>query len=198
MAKRGKKTRTHVNIPICLAAVLLCLTMFSSYFSSRVVARYTTTENSGDSARVIKFGDLTLTETGGDPQYIAPGVELEWNASLSFTGSEAATYVFVEVDGVASGTADAVTLFSGGPEWVVADGWEYLAPGVYYRALVPNAVLTDVALFESASVVVSEYMTAADIVAIGTISPSFRASVVQSNGFASPADAWDSLEGNHP
>lgn len=79
MAARRKKTGAKVNIPMCLACVLLCLTLFSVHFSSGVVARYTTTTDSGDSARVIKFGDLTLTEPGGRPSTSPPA--LRWNGT---------------------------------------------------------------------------------------------------------------------
>lgn len=207
MAARRKKTGAKVNIPMCLACVLLCLTLFSVHFSSGVVARYTTTTDSGDSARVIEFGDLTLTETGGETQYIAPGVTLEWNAHVTFEGSESATYVFVEVSGVYAEANGTVTLFAGGPTWTVdtgTDKWEYLGAYdgtyVYYRALDPNTEL-DEALFKETGAVVSETLTAADLEDFESVSPKFRASVVQSNGFANegdpPAAAWKSLEDNH-
>lgn len=204
MAAR-RKNRAKMNIPMCLACVLLCLTLVSVRLSSGVVARYTTNTDSGDSARVIKFGDLTLTETGGG--YIAPGVTLKWNARVSFEGSESATYVFVEVSGVHAGDASTVTLFNGGPSWSVvtgADGWTYLGAydgggtHVYYRALAPNATMTNVPLFKSDTVEIADTVTADQIAAIGSASPKFRASVVQSNGFANAGAAWTSLETKHP
>ena len=202
MAARRKKTGAKVNIPMCLACVLLCLTLFSVHFSSGVVARYTATADSGDSARVIKFGNLTAAETVGQP-YIAPGMELNWNISVSFTGSESATYVFVELTGIHSATAATVTLFDGGPDWTVNTAyWTAVdtVPGVYYHALDPNATMDGVALFANNgdSTAVPDTMTAAQIAAIGTREPAFRASVVQSNGFDTVADAWASLESNHP
>lgn len=195
---RQNRPRAKMNIPVCLACVLLCLTLVSIRLSSGVVARYTTTADSGDSARVIRFGDLTLTEYGGDPQYIAPGVTLEWNASVSFTGSESATFVFVEVSGVKSGNASTVTLFDD-VDFAVAEGWTYLADTeyVYYRALAPNVEMTNVPLFEGDTAVVPESLTAEQIAAMSSISTKFRASVVQSNGFDDAAAAWESLETNH-
>lgn len=201
---RQNRPRAKMNIPVCLACVLLCLTLVSIRLSSGVVARYSTTADSGDSARVIRFGDLTLTEYGGDPQYIAPGVTLEWNASVSFTGSESATFVFVEVSGVESGADGTVTLFDD-VDFTVADGWEYLdsytkddvTKYVYYRALEPNVEMTNVALFANGSAVVPESLTAEQIAAMSSISTKFRASVVQSNGFANAAAAWESLEEKH-
>lgn len=205
---RQNRPRAKMNIPVCLACVLLCLTLVSIRLSSGVVARYTTTADSGDSARVIRFGNLTLTETA-DQTYIAPGMALEWNASVTFTGSESATFVFVEVSGVESGADSTVTLFTDGPRWTVdtgADKWNYLGPYtkdaktkyVYYWELEPNETMTDVPLFENAvSTAVPDSLTAEQIAAIGSVTPKFRASVVQSNGFDDAAAAWESLETKH-
>ena len=200
MAK-AKRSRAKVNIPICLAGVLLCLTLFSIHLTGGIFARYTTTASSSDSARVIRFGQLSLALTGGDtPQYIAPGVELEWNAAVTFAGSESATYVFLEVEGAAAGDADGVAPFTNGPEWAVATGWKYLAGTdlVYYRELEPNQNLAGVKLFSSDTAVVSEDLTVEQIKTIVPVYPVCRASVVQSNGFETPADAWASLESKHP
>lgn len=199
MAAR-RKNRAKMNIPMCLACVLLCLTLVSVRLSSGVVARYTTNTDSGDSARVIKFGDLTLTETGGG--YIAPGVTLKWNARVSFEGSESATYVFVEVSGVHAGDADGITPFANGPKWMVNQTlWTYLGvydgSYVYYQSLVPNKTLNE-NLFTDAAATVPDTLTAAQIAAIPSVSPKFRASVVQSNGFANAGAAWTSLETKHP
>ena len=201
MAARRKKTGSKMNIPLCLACVLLCLTLFSFHFSGGVVARYSTTASSGDSARVIQFGDLTLTETVPQP-YMAPGAALGWNAAVSFTGSESATYVFVEVAGVHAGDADGITPFANGPKWMVNQTlWTYLdvydGSYVYYRALAPNVTLNE-NLFANDSATVSENLTAVQIEAIPRVSPKFRASVVQSNGFANAGAAWTSLETKHP
>lgn len=197
---RARRPRAKVNIPICLAGVLLCLTLFSIHLTGGIFARYTTTSTSSDSARVIRFGQLTLALTGGDTQYIAPGVTLEWNAAVTFAGSESATYVFLEVEGAAAGDADGVTPFDNGPKWAVATGWKYLAGTdlVYYRELEPNQNLAGVKLFSSDTAVVSEYLTVEQIKAIVPVYPVCRASVVQSNGFETPADAWASLESKHP
>jgi len=63
MEKRlHKNTR---NIPLRLAAVLLCLTLASTSFVSGLFARYVATDQGGDSARVAKFsitGSDVLTQ----------------------------------------------------------------------------------------------------------------------------------------
>ena len=49
------RPKVKFNIPICLAAVLLCLTLFSFYFSGGLYAKYVTRASGSDSARVAKF-----------------------------------------------------------------------------------------------------------------------------------------------
>ena len=110
MAKRVLKRRSKVNIPICAAAVLLCLTMFSAHLTGGIYARYSTTASGSDSARVIKFGQLTLTDETKTPTItvgsgseaieqiiVIPGVPIDREVLVSFDGSESATYVFLEV-----------------------------------------------------------------------------------------------------
>ncbi len=185
---------------IKVAIVLFILITVTVYLMGSLFARYVSGDQGQDSARVIYFSQIALTKYGDDNQYIAPGAALEWNAYISFPGSESATYVFVEISGVYSVDGDAVTLFSGGPEWTVADAWTHLGVYdgtlVYYCALEPNVTLTDVALFESDAAMVPETLTAEDLETID-ISSAFRASVVQSNGFDSVEAAWQSLETNH-
>lgn len=53
MAKH-KKTAA-VNIPMCIAACLFCLTLFSFYLCGGLYARYTTSARGEDAARVAKF-----------------------------------------------------------------------------------------------------------------------------------------------
>ena len=201
MARQKKRAKSRVNIPIILAAVLLCLTLISIHLAGGIVARYTTTTDSGDSARVIRFGDITLTLIDGTEQILYPGATPKWNTKVSFDGSESATYVFVEVTGISSASGATVTLFHDGPSWTVdTEYWTAVDtvnyPGVYYHALAPNATMDEVPLFENdtATTAASAELTAAQL---PTITATFRASVVQSNGFNSPEAAWQSLEENH-
>lgn len=50
-----RKADKKINIPLCVATVLLCLTMFSTYMTSGLYARYTASASGGDSARVAAF-----------------------------------------------------------------------------------------------------------------------------------------------
>ncbi len=47
--------KSQKNIPMRIAAVLLCLTLFSTYLVTGLFARYTTSAQGGDHARVAKF-----------------------------------------------------------------------------------------------------------------------------------------------
>ena len=62
-----------VNIPMALACVLLCLTLITTHMTGGLFARYTTTAQASDSARVAKFSilggksdDVTITCGQGD------------------------------------------------------------------------------------------------------------------------------------
>ena len=104
------KHRTHskLNIPFCAGLVLLCLTLFSMHLTSGLYARYVTSDSAEDAARVIKFGNLTLTETGDfatGQAILVPGkdlikdVTIESNKIASvYVTSEVDTIVFVSVD----------------------------------------------------------------------------------------------------
>ena len=47
--------KTKMNIPMCLAAILLCLTLFSFHLRGGLYARYTTSDSGEDAARVARF-----------------------------------------------------------------------------------------------------------------------------------------------
>jgi len=66
------KKRGQVNIPICLAGILFCLTLFSIHLTSGLYAKYMAKSGSEDSARVAQMA--AGTEVVIDEQImIAPG-----------------------------------------------------------------------------------------------------------------------------
>ena len=80
MAKFLRKPKR--NIALRLAGILFCLTLVSFYMVSGLFAKYMTRGQGSDSARVIKFGDITLTETGdfyegGNKMWIVPGLDIK-------------------------------------------------------------------------------------------------------------------------
>lgn len=199
--------KTKMNIPMCLAAILLCLTLISIHLTSGLYAKYISSASGNDSARVIKFGELTLTEEGdfyeGNKLMIIPGVALTKKATVSFSGSESATYVFVEITPSKWSTTDNKTfsLMSNGKtamQWNVAEGWLFLKSDngtyIYYRELTPNTELiaTDI-IAENGKITVSNQITKSEIQVMTGISIKLRATVVQSGGFENPAAAWNSV-----
>ena len=204
----AKHTKTaKVNIPMCIASFLFCLTLISIHLTSGLYAKYISSASGNDSARVIKFGELTLTEEGdfyeGNKLMIIPGVALTKKATVSFSGSESATYVFVEITPSKWSTTDNKTfsLMSNGKtamQWNVAEGWLFLKSDngtyIYYRELTPNTELiaTDI-IAENGKITVSNQITKSEIQVMTGISIKLRATVVQSGGFENPEAAWNSV-----
>lgn len=58
-----KKNKKKINIPLCAAAVLLCLTMISISMTSGLYAKYTTSSTGSDSARVAGFHVSTTVDS---------------------------------------------------------------------------------------------------------------------------------------
>lgn len=199
--------KTKMNIPMCLAAILLCLTLISIHLTSGLYAKYISSASGNDSARVIKFGELTLTEEGdfyeGNKLMIIPGVALTKKATVSFSGSESATYVFVEITPSKWSTTDNKTfsLLSNGKtamQWNIAEGWIFLKSDngtyIYYRELDPNTELVAADIIaENGKVSVSDQITKSEIETMTGISIKLRATVVQSGGFENPEAAWNSV-----
>lgn len=204
----AKHTRTaKVNILMCIASFLFCLTLISIHLTSGLYAKYISSASGNDSARVIKFGELTITETGDfyedNKLMIIPGVDLTKKATVSFSGSESATYVFVEILPTGWSATDNVTfaLLSNGKtamQWSIADGWVFLKSDngtyIYYRKLAPNLELVTADIIAgNGKITVSDQITKSEIKAMTNVSIKLRATVVQSGGFENPEAAWNSV-----
>lgn len=204
---KNRQPRAKMNIPMLCACVLLCLTLFSFHLTGGLYARYTTRAEAADNARVVKFGDLTLTEGGdfstGDPVKVIPGVDLSKKVTVSFTPAEVSTYIFVEV------TTDTGWTTANNYEFTAADGklswsadqevWTYHATSentrVYYHALAANDTFSKDFIKENGKIEVSPELTAVDLNNLkDKIDISFRATVVQNGGFDSVTEAWNSVK----
>ena len=203
--RRGKyeKVRTPVvSIAMYMAVVLFWLIAISVYISSGLFAKYSTTASGGDSARVIKFGDLIVTENNvagseGGNFYFAPGVDIQKKVTVAFEGSEAATYVFVRVEtpGWAFENNRDFVLNQGDTQimsWSVDDKWTYLPTEenayVFYAVLNPNNPMDDWDVVKNGTVTVSKDVTRTDYKNLDgiTIAINIEAYVVQANGFCAP------------
>lgn len=213
MADSYRKRRSSLTMGerlLFLAGILFCLILITTAMLGGLFARYTTSGSGSDSARVAKFGNLTLTESGdfdgtaGKKGMIIPGVALTKNATVTFTGSEMATVVFVEV--IVPKDTWVMTdhqLFSyGGMSWSVASGWTYLETDedtagnirhVYYQTLVPNAELVNKPIVKDGEIKIDEDITKDSITGLAGANLSFRASVIQAGGFESVEDAWAAM-----
>ena len=56
--------KAKMNIPMCAAAVLLCLTLFSLHLMSGLYAKYVSKDSGSDSARVAAFNVITTGDVG--------------------------------------------------------------------------------------------------------------------------------------
>lgn len=196
-----KRARAKMNIPMCLAGVLFCLTLFSFHLSSGVIARYSATTDGADSARVIEFGKIALTGQTEEKLIVYPGAKLSWNAAVSFEGSESATYVFLEVkpkDGT-DWTVSERTYSALGEKlkWDVAVGWEPVEgyPNVYFRSLDPNEKLVEAPVVKDGAITVEDTLEAKTLSGMSKdLELDFTAVVVQSNGFKDEKVAWATLK----
>lgn len=105
MRKDHHKSKTKMNIPVRAAAVLLCLTLASTYFVSGLFARYSTSDQSGGNARVARFsfdgGFLNATNATILSRYIEasliPGEENEDVTLIIENNSEVAVEYTIDV-----------------------------------------------------------------------------------------------------
>lgn len=198
MEKKIKKFR------LPLRAWLLYLVLVAFLSTGVTLSKYVTSTQGGDSARIIKFGDISITETGDftDEKFrIQPGVNLNKTATIDFKGSEANTYVFLEVStDTFTAAADNYT-FSTVDEkikWSVdKTKWTYLASEtgkyIYYKALTANTAFNADIITDN-KVYVSEQLLNSEAQGITNLSVSFRGIAVQANGFPTASDAWEAVK----
>ena len=191
----GKRLAKPNKRRLPLRAWLLYLAVATFALTGVTFSRYMASAYSQDEARVITFGDLTVTDSGVTP--VQPGVAAQKDLTVRFDGSEAATYVFVEVQGGWTRGADNRTYTYGADRlsWRVADGWTHLQDNVYYRALSPNTALT-AGLIDGGAVNVSEDMTRTELEELSkALSIRVRAAAVQREGGDTAQIAWERLSG---
>lgn len=191
----GKRLAKPNKRRLPLRAWLLYLAVATFALTGVTFSRYVASAHSQDEARVITFGDLTVTDSGS--AQVQPGVAAQKDLTVRFEGSEAATYVFVELQG-SDWTLGAGGIYhdaTGLMTWRVADGWTHLRDNVYYRELAPNTVL-DAGLIAGGTVDVSENMTRTELEELSkALSIRVRAAAVQREGGDTAQIAWERLGG---
>lgn len=218
--RRGKYERrppTVFNLAICLALVLFWLVAVTTHVSVDLFARYLTEGTGNDGARIMTFGPLTISEES-DGSFDAekqayhfiftPGVDLKKDIKVSFDGSEADTFVFVELETTGwEKTGDNTFRRDDLLSWSVDEAWTYLQSPqencyVYYMILDANNKLTDQPVIKDEKIQVSK-ATRGDYKDLegDTINISAAAYVVQAGGFyhseemkVNAAEAWESIK----
>lgn len=191
----GKRLAKPNKRRLPLRAWLLYLAVATFALTGVTFSRYMASAYSQDEARVAAFGGLTVTDSGVTP--VQPGVAAQKDLTVRFEGSEAATYVFVELQG-SDWTRGADGIYhdaAGLMTWRVADGWTHLQDNVYYRALSPNTALT-AGLIDGGAVNVSEDMTRTELEKLSkALSIRVRAAAVQREGGDTAETAWARVNG---
>ena len=192
----GKRLAKPNKRRLPLRAWLLYLAVATFALTGVTFSRYVASAHSQDEGRVITFGDLTVTDSGS--VQVQPGVPAKKDLTVRFEGSEATTYVFVELQGSDwTRGADNRTYTYGADRlsWRVADGWTHLQDNVYYRALSPNTALT-AGLIDGGAVNVSEDMTRTELEELSkALSIRVRAAAVQREGGDTAETAWARVNG---
>lgn len=190
----GKRQAKPNKRRLPLRAWLLYLAVVTFALTGVTFSRYVASAHSQDEGRVITFGDLTITDSGS--VQVQPGVPAEKDLTVRFEGSEAAVYVFAEVQGGWTLGADGIYHDSAGlMTWRVADGWTHLQDNVYYRALSPNTALT-AGLIDGDTVNVSEDMTRTELEELSKgLSIRVQAAAVQREGGDTAETAWARVNG---
>ena len=191
----GKRLAKPNKRRLPLRAWLLYLAVVTFALTGVTFSRYVASAHSQDEARVITFGGLTVTDSGS--VQVQPGVAAKKDLTVHFEGSEAAVYVFAEVQGGWTRGADNRTYTYGGGSlsWRVADGWTHLQDNVYYRELAPNTAL-DAGLIAGGTVDVSENMTRTELEKLSkALSIRVQAAAVQREGGDTAETAWARVNG---
>lgn len=191
----GKRLAKPNKRRLPLRAWLLYLAVVTFALTGVTFSRYVASAHSQDEGRVITFGDLTVTDSG--VTQVQPGVAAKKDLTVHFDGSEAAVYVFAEVqDGWTLGTDNRTYTYGAGSlSWRVADGWTHLQDNVYYRELAPNTAL-DAGLIAGGTVDVSEDMTRTELEKLPkALSIHVKAAAVQREGGDTAQIAWERLSG---
>lgn len=206
--KTHRKLHKKRNTMMRLASVLLVLAFVSTCMLAGLLAKYNTSSTDGDSARVIGFGQLTLTETGDfrddGKMVVIPGANMKKQAEVTFSGSESATYIFVEVElsedwtlnadnATFSSIKDGVTML----QWKMDESWKYLLSEnnsyVFYQELAPNVAFKDGIVANDGELIVEDEITKDSIESVKDIYIKFYVTAVQSGGFEDPTAAWKSI-----
>ncbi len=121
-----------VNIALFAAAVLLCLTLFTTHLTSGLYARYTTTASGSDSARVAKF-EVKYTMPNNVVFDLAPSGTQSQSIEIEFTNNSEVTVRFGIKITTSVPLPNKLVLKVSDEKYVTADGskMEYIIENVW-------------------------------------------------------------------
>ena len=92
----ARRKRAKINIPMLIACVLLCLTLFSVHLTSGIYARYVSRAEGSDDSRVAEFNVTEETELTESIIFdVAPGDESKYKIKVNNDSEVAVTYSVV-------------------------------------------------------------------------------------------------------
>lgn len=209
--------KEHKKSGLSVRAVLLYISLCTFVIIGVTFSKYIASSTGGDSARVVEFKDISITEQGGSETQdgarefiITPGVDIEKKATVSFDGAETAAYIFLEADVKGwqydEGAPNTFYLlkndenvnrisFDIAPEWTLLtfENNKY----VYYMELEPNETLKDVPVIKDGVINVSPMIKNSELKGIeGNLSVTFKATAVQRNSFeeSDKIEMWNSVK----
>lgn len=120
----GQTVKEKKNISLRIAAVLLCLTLISSYLSAGLFARYTVQGNGKDSARVAGFCPTAELVSGDQKiEYVSDKDEYELTYTIKLTNpSEVAVKYDLVISFIDQKLNGTTFTFSGEPQSVTGSG----------------------------------------------------------------------------
>ena len=199
MRERKSNNRAPLLSPMHIALLLLCAVLITSYATGGLYARYVSESSDDAGARVIFFGDISVSPEK-NTIFIVPGTQIVLDTAVTFAGSESATYVFLKIEASAHWSyheqAKQFQMQSGMISVPIHSDWTYFGQRgtgyIFYRELDPNTRLDASPVFANGGSV-SEDLTGSTLGGLTNVYLHVQALAVQSIGFSSVDEAWTSV-----
>lgn len=200
-----KKSKNLAKLPVKRYLLYICIALF--LLTGVTFSKYITVANGSDSARVAKFGEVTLYETENDEQVYSknfiytPGVDIAKDPTVNFSAAETSAYVFVTVSASdwTFNSADKSYTVGNKINWSVDNNWTFVKTDgesqVFCKFVEANSSLDSVPIIKNNTVSVSENLknSEMEIMAQITLNLTFKACAVQAGGFTNADEAWESV-----
>lgn len=176
---------------------LIYLFIFSLMLSGATVSRYIVSSNITESARMVRFGEIYITN-GRDPYEeeninIVPGAEYQKNPTVNFDGSEIESCIFLKVnypEWIYDEEDKSFSYISNDKKmvsWNICKEWNYLkndgTGNIFYIFIPPNIKFCQSIIYNNIMKVSSDIINS-DIQAISSdVNLQFEVFVTQVNDF---------------